>query len=443
MSDNKQLEDLAQLKALLPLIPQLETVLQRLTTTPQAIEEHTIAELSAIYLPTYLSQVEYPKDIAARFNTYLLPEFGALTWRTATTNRLQAGFKQWGHLAPQTLKHMRYHLKRLLELAQGDHRWPPGNPVKNVRVGRIPKTSGTVLSKEELVSVLNVCTLKWFRFFLFMALTGCRRGEAFRLKWVDVDLERKVLTFRKTKTAVQRTVPIHSELLPVLALMHHEATTEHVFVSKLGKPYSRWSKINERLNARLEAARIYTGWEHRCSECPNVYEWRATGDVRTCPRCARPLNAQPILRKFRPHDLRHTAETLYRAAGTDPLAIRLLTGRETTEFSSDRYLHMHYEWQRTELDKLRLFPYMEPPEGTLTGTQEDIRPSKPWVVGSSPARRAPTTFLMAKDVALLIGTHISRVYQLAETGALQPQRVGGCLLFSVETVAAYLRSRGQ
>jgi integrase len=54
------------------------------------------------------------------------------------------------------------------------------------------------------------------RFFQFLLLTGCRRGEAINLTWMDIDLEYKRVTFRKTKTRRDRSVPITLELMQII-----------------------------------------------------------------------------------------------------------------------------------------------------------------------------------------------------------------------------------
>lgn len=44
--------------------------------------------------------------------------------------------------------------------------------------------------------------------FRFLAVTGCRRGEALALHWADVDLERGRVTFRAQKTGRYRILPL-------------------------------------------------------------------------------------------------------------------------------------------------------------------------------------------------------------------------------------------
>ena len=55
-----------------------------------------------------------------------------------------------------------------------------------------------------------------FRFFL---LTGCRRSEVVNLKWSDIDLEKRVINIRQTKTHRDRIIPISSELMQVITAL--------------------------------------------------------------------------------------------------------------------------------------------------------------------------------------------------------------------------------
>lgn len=59
--------------------------------------------------------------------------------------------------------------------------------------------------------------------------TGMRRGEIFGLKWFDVDFERGMLQVRKTRTKLNRTVPMNSRVREVLA--RQPKSSEYVFTS--------------------------------------------------------------------------------------------------------------------------------------------------------------------------------------------------------------------
>ncbi|MBU0518092.1 site-specific integrase [bacterium] len=52
--------------------------------------------------------------------------------------------------------------------------------------------------------------------FQFLLLTGCRRGEAIKLAWDDIDLENKKIVFRQTKSGNDRVIPISLELMQIV-----------------------------------------------------------------------------------------------------------------------------------------------------------------------------------------------------------------------------------
>jgi len=87
--------------------------------------------------------------------------------------------------------------------------------------GMIPKVKAKniplCLSPGEKARFLSIIkNEKHLQLFKFYLLTGCRRSEALNLQWSDIDLEQKQLTFKKTKTKKERTLPISLELMQVI-----------------------------------------------------------------------------------------------------------------------------------------------------------------------------------------------------------------------------------
>jgi len=60
------------------------------------------------------------------------------------------------------------------------------------------------------------------RAFFFYVLTGCRREEILNLTWRDIDLERTVIHIKKSKTHLDRWIPINSSLLEVIEGIPHK-----------------------------------------------------------------------------------------------------------------------------------------------------------------------------------------------------------------------------
>lgn len=75
------------------------------------------------------------------------------------------------------------------------------------------------------------CPSPVLRLYILAALqTGARRGELLNLRWADVDLKARRLTFRVTKNGEARTVPMTDTLREALLALPRPLDTEaHVF----------------------------------------------------------------------------------------------------------------------------------------------------------------------------------------------------------------------
>ena len=71
--------------------------------------------------------------------------------------------------------------------------------------------------------------------FRFILATGCRRSEAVRLKWVDVDLARDTAsaTFHDVKAGGSHSVPLSSEAITLLQSLPRIDGNPHVFPGRL------------------------------------------------------------------------------------------------------------------------------------------------------------------------------------------------------------------
>lgn len=66
-------------------------------------------------------------------------------------------------------------------------------------------------------------------FFRFMAMTGCRPGEAFTLRWEDVDTEKAIIIFRDTKNHDDHALPTGAWLTEMLRQRRSIAGGSYVF----------------------------------------------------------------------------------------------------------------------------------------------------------------------------------------------------------------------
>lgn len=101
-------------------------------------------------------------------------------------------------------------------IARGYH--PGPNPVKGVMKFRESPGRTRYLSDDEAKRLILAAAHHLKRIIIAALHTGGRLRELLALRWADVDLDRRVLIFRRetTKSRRERIVPIDDELLAVL-----------------------------------------------------------------------------------------------------------------------------------------------------------------------------------------------------------------------------------
>lgn len=180
-----------------------------------------------------------------------------------------------------------------------------------VRKRREPRGRDMVLTPEQGQDLLDACPPKLHAIVLFMLTTGCRAGEAIKLTWADVDLNRAHVTFSDTKNG--ETYGCHLHSLTVAELASLPRLNDSVF---------GYSYVNRRaLNRDFKAACARAGIP-----------------------CGRPHGITP-------HSLRHTYATWLRQGGEDLRSVMAL-GRWKDVKSVARYAHVSAAEQRAAIESL-------------------------------------------------------------------------------------------
>jgi integrase len=141
-----------------------------------------------------------------------------------------------------TIKHQLVLLHRLYKFAQGpDFKYKGDTPFdhKQVVMPHIGEDPPRFLTDEHLTALWNTLdswpdktTVGFIKFALF---TGVRRGTLFLLKWVDLDLNRNMVTLvishrrKGTETVIKKVCPEAMEVLKALP-----RTSEYVFPGLAG-----------------------------------------------------------------------------------------------------------------------------------------------------------------------------------------------------------------
>ena len=141
---------------------------------------------------------------------------------------------------------------------------------------------------------------------IFLLGTGARVGEALWLDWANVDLDKRQVSFVRTKNGEARSVPLHGRVVEVLAALPHRSG--EVFRTDEGKPYARPTRDAD----TSAGSRIHTAFSSAC---------RRAG-----------------IANFRVHDCRHTWASWHYQANRDLGTLQALGGWKTVSMVF-RYAH--------------------------------------------------------------------------------------------------------
>ena len=261
----------------------------------------TFREFSKLYLDNYarLNKRSW-RDDQYRLDAHMIPFFGASDLQEITpldvekykASRLSSG------VSKSTVNRELTILKKMFNLAI-DWDLAVQNPVIKVKLFSEKDTAKErILTAEEETRLLAECP-GYLRPIINAALhTGMRRGEILNLRWAEVDLDKRLILVKRTKSGQDRLIPINESLLEVLAdLKHSNSSGELVFPNPAtGKPYTEVKKSFK----------------------------------EACKRAG--------ITDLRFHDLRHTFATRLVAAGVDIVTVRDLLGHFSIRVTQ-RYTH--------------------------------------------------------------------------------------------------------
>lgn len=110
------------------------------------------------------------------------------------------------------------------------------NPVRAVKKFREGPGREFFLSEAQSALLLEKIDDR-FRLLVLAAIhTAARRGELVKLTWADLDLEKRLVTFRDTKNGEDRTVPLSASLTAALKRLPRPIAGGPVFRIEAGTP---------------------------------------------------------------------------------------------------------------------------------------------------------------------------------------------------------------
>lgn len=188
-------------------------------------------------------------DDKQRWEKYLQPVIGHLQSFEATPQHFERVKRRMiqEELAASTIRNV-------LTLASGIWRrcrdWGlvhGDSPTVKVSAPRINNQRVRFLSPQEVevfLAELRKDNERDYGLALLAWCTGCRSGEAFGLKWADVDLAQRVATFRDTKTGVTRSVRLNERVSVYLASIGPGMPNEYVWPQRREKGNAKIGHIN-------------------------------------------------------------------------------------------------------------------------------------------------------------------------------------------------------
>lgn len=255
------------------------------------------------------------KNIRNIFEKHLNPAFGALPVNAIGKGdilKFRAALaelpgRKSEHLSPKRINNILQPMKSLMEEASERFDFP--SPFRNIKPLKGNKSDVQPFTLAEVQLILKHVRPDFRDYFIVRFFTGMRSGEIHGLRWQSVDFHHALITVREsfsygslqsTKTGNIRDIQMASMVREAL-LRQREITmpfSEFVFVNRDGKP----------LDSANVANRIWY-----------------------------PLLRYLGLPKRRPYQTRHTAASLWLAAGENPEWVARQLGHSSTQMLFQTY----------------------------------------------------------------------------------------------------------
>ncbi|WP_367108660.1 DUF3596 domain-containing protein [uncultured Psychrobacter sp.] len=276
------------------------------------------------------SQISNVKDI---FRIYLIPHFGNMPLNNISKAKIMAFrgklVKEGNNgrsLSASRINHIMTPLRMVL--TEASERFDFESPWKNIKPLSEPKSNVSPFTLDEVMLIINNVRADYKPYYIVRFFTGMRTGEIDGLPWTNIDFARRQIivdqaivngVIGETKTTGSNRI-IRMNQLVYDALIEQQVLTKHrsefVFCTKAGTP----------LNHRNVTKRIWY-----------------------------PLLRYLELDKRNPYQSRHTAATLWLAAGESPEWIAAQMGHSNTKMLFtvySRYVPNLTRQDGSALDKL-------------------------------------------------------------------------------------------
>jgi len=254
-------------------------------------------------------RASYQSTIQTVLNGRLIPWFGEkevsdITKADLLKFRAELGGMPRSNGRTYSAEHINRHMKVMrMILNEAADRFDFTTPFRGIKPLKKPKAHVDPFTLEEIQLILRTVRPDFRHYYAVRFFTGMRTGEIDGLKWQYVDFQRRQIMIRETRVMnreeytkndfsqreIEMSQPVYEALLAQRAMTGHQT---HVFCTRDGTPLSH-NNVTKRV-------------------------WYPLLEFLGLP-----------LRK--PYQTRHTAATLWLAAGENPEWIARQMGHSTTE----------------------------------------------------------------------------------------------------------------
>ncbi|WOI75545.1 site-specific integrase [Pseudomonas aeruginosa] len=251
----------------------------------------------------------HAKTVRLTLDKHLLPEFGKKEVSAITKAEILSFRSALGKvpglkgqaLSATRINHIMTPLRMIL--SEAADRFEFTSPYLNIKSLKVPKTDVEPFTLDEVLQILGAVREDFRNYYTVRFFTGMRTGEVDGLQWKFVDFQRRQILIRETwvggrldytkNDGSQREIDMSEPVYQALIGQREKTGSgQFVFCTREGTPHA-YRNINDRV-------------------------WY-------------PLLRHLGLRRRRPYQTRHTAATLWLAAGENPEWIARQMGHTTTE----------------------------------------------------------------------------------------------------------------
>ncbi|MDD1523460.1 MULTISPECIES: tyrosine-type recombinase/integrase [Bradyrhizobium] len=296
-------------------------------------------------------------DGDARFLQPLIDHFGSMAIAKIDQAAADAAAKAiYPGLAPATINRQLYTpLSAVINMAASKGY---GSPVKFTRP-KLPKGRVRWITHAEAFTLIEACAPHLKPLVAFLFYTGARVGEALWLDWRNVDLSRAQVQFLDTKNGRDRGVPLHPDLVAILANLPHR---EGEVFRKQGRIIRKFVPARSNSGEPIEVIEDVLGDPYAPLDPDDPRDVSAGSRIKKGFKAA---VTRAKIKDFHPHDCRHTWATWHYQENRDLNMLMHLGGWSSLSMVL-RYAHVNVAHAAPSIQKMPSIGPAPPKAAKLT-----------------------------------------------------------------------------